>query len=176
LSNSGDHTGDVDDSAYPYSTVSWFFLDAIDVLASSDTAVVCDGTFSTLNGNDRWANDLSRRLHEKYGNRVSVVNEGIGGNTVQGPGAGPSAEDRLDRDVLALSGLASSSALQCFNSSFQFINTKSPPLHRTPPQKSENSCYNGQDRQYQSSRPLIKLGHGNLLSIPALSRGSMIAG
>jgi hypothetical protein len=47
-------------------------------------------------------------------------------------------------------------ALQCFDSSFQFINTESPPLHRTPPQKSENSYYNGQDRQHQSRRPLIK--------------------
>jgi hypothetical protein len=56
-------------------------------------------------------------------------------------------------------------ALQCFDSSFQFINTESPPLHRTPPQKSENSYYNGQDRQHQSRRPLIKPGHGNLLSV-----------
>jgi hypothetical protein len=38
-------------------------------------------------------------------------------------------------------------------------------VYWTPPQKSENSCYNGQDRQYQSSRPLIKPGHDNLLSI-----------
>jgi len=38
-------------------------------------------------------------------------------------------------------------------------------LDRTPPQKSENSYYNGQDRQRQSSRPLIKPGHGNLLSV-----------
>jgi hypothetical protein len=64
----------------------------------------------------------------------------------------------------ALSG-RSSSALQCFNSSFQFIKTKSPPLYRTPPQKSENSCYNSQGPPYQSGRPLIKPGHGNLLSI-----------
>jgi hypothetical protein len=59
----------------------------------------------------------------------------------------------------------SSFALQCFNSSFQFINTESPPLHRTPPQKSENSYYNGQDRQHQNRRPLFKPGHGNLLSV-----------
>ena len=55
--------------------------------------------------------------------------------------------------------------LQCFNSSFQFINTESPPLYRTPPQEGENSYYNNQDRQHQSRRPLIKLGHGNLLSV-----------
>jgi hypothetical protein len=59
----------------------------------------------------------------------------------------------------------SSFALQCFNSSFQFINTESPPLYRTPPQEGENSYYNNQDRQHQSRRPLIKLGHGNLLSV-----------
>jgi hypothetical protein len=40
----------------------------------------------------------------------------------------------------------SSFALQCFDSSFQFINPESPPLYRAPPQKSENSYYNGQDR------------------------------
>jgi lysophospholipase L1-like esterase len=113
--NSGDHTGDIDDAAYPFSTTSWYFLDAVDVMADKDTAVVCafgdsitDGTSTTINGDDRWSNDLSRRLHEAYGNRVSVVNEGIGGNTViNPPSTGPAAVDRLDRDVLGLSGLTS---------------------------------------------------------------------
>jgi hypothetical protein len=48
---------------------------------------------------------------------------------------------------------------------FQFINTESPPLYRTPPQKSDNSQDNGHDWQHQSRRPLIKPGHGNLLSV-----------
>jgi lysophospholipase L1-like esterase len=111
---SGDHTDDLSDAAYPYSMSSWFFLDAVDVWARSDTAVVCafgdsitDGTFSTLNGNDRWSDRLSVRLHQEYGNRVSVVNEGIGGNTVVNPPqTAPAAVDRLDRDVLELSGLS----------------------------------------------------------------------
>jgi Lysophospholipase L1 and related esterases len=113
--DSGDHTDDLNDGSYPYSMSSWFFLDAVDVWARSDTAVVCafgdsitDGTFSTLNGNDRWSNRLSVRLHQMYGDKVSVVNEGIGGNTVVNPaqvGGGPAAVDRLDRDVLQLSGL-----------------------------------------------------------------------
>jgi enterochelin esterase-like enzyme/lysophospholipase L1-like esterase len=113
--NSGDHTEDIHDSAFPHSTTAVFFLDALDVMAPADTAVVCafgdsitDGTFSTINGNDRWSNDLSIRLHEAYGNKVSVVNEGIGGNTVVNPlQIGPAAVDRLDRDVLGLSGLTS---------------------------------------------------------------------
>jgi len=110
---SGDHTSDTTDAAYPYTSTSWYFLNAIDVMAPSNTVVVCafgdsitDGTASTINGNDRWSNDLSRRLHDAYGNLVSVVNQGIGGNTVNRPSnTNPSAVQRLDRDVLGLSGL-----------------------------------------------------------------------
>jgi lysophospholipase L1-like esterase len=120
---SGDHTADRDAFAFEFTTASWFFIDAVDVMASSDTVVVCafgdsitDGTHTTLNTNDRWSNALSRRLHNAYGTKVSVVNEAIGGNKVvnplTGPGgtlgtaaSGPAAVDRLDRDVLGLSGL-----------------------------------------------------------------------
>jgi len=114
---SGDHTQDADGFAYEYTTSSWFFLAAADVLAPTDTVVVCafgdsitDGTHTTFNGNDRWSNVLSRRLHNAYGNKVSVVNEAIGGNRVINPvvanaASGPAAVDRLDRDVLGLSGL-----------------------------------------------------------------------
>jgi lysophospholipase L1-like esterase len=116
--NSGDHTADIDDLNYPYTTTSWYLLDAVEVEADEDTAVVCafgdsitDGVNSTLNGNDRWADDLSRRLHEKYGGKISVVNEAISGNTVDSPRPngtsvnGEPAVDRLDRDVLGIAGL-----------------------------------------------------------------------
>ena len=115
--NSGNHTRDASGFAYVFTTTSWFFLTAVDVMASADTVVVCafgdsitDGTHTTLNINDRWANVLSRRLHNAYGNKVSVVNEAIGGNRVVNPvvanaASGPAAVDRLDRDVLGLSGL-----------------------------------------------------------------------
>ena len=114
---SGDHTADLDVFAFEFTTTSFFFLDAVDVLAPADTVVVCafgdsitDGTHSTLNINDRWMNTLSRRLHNAYGNKVSIVNEAISGNRVVNPvvansAAGPAAVDRLDRDVLGLSGL-----------------------------------------------------------------------
>lgn len=117
---SGAVSKDTSDTNFPYSTASWFFLDAIDVMAPSDTAViVCfgdsitDGTGTTMNGDDRWPDVLSRRLHEAYGTRVSVVNAGIGGNRVVGPadydknpiGGGPGSLDRLERDVLNLSGV-----------------------------------------------------------------------
>ena len=71
---------------------------------------ITDGTASTLNGDDRWPDVFSRRVHAAFGNRFSVVNEGIGGNMVIGPSnyaaqpfaGGPSALDRLERDVLSL--------------------------------------------------------------------------
>jgi lysophospholipase L1-like esterase len=112
--------GDNSDVAFPYTTASWFFLDAIDVMAPADTAViVCfgdsitDGTGTTMNGDDRYPDALSRRMHDAYGTRVSVVNAGIGGNRVVGPAdydknpipGGPGSLDRLDRDVLQLSGV-----------------------------------------------------------------------
>ncbi|MEP6715208.1 MAG: GDSL-type esterase/lipase family protein [Terriglobia bacterium] len=110
------------EAAFPFSTTSWYFLDAIDMTAPARTPVIVafgdsitDGTASTLNGDDRWPDVLSRRLHARYGNRVSVVNAGIGGNQILGPAeyspekpssGGPSAAARLDRDVLSLSGVS----------------------------------------------------------------------
>ncbi len=88
----GGHGADEDEAAFPYSTASWFFLDAVDMAVGAPTPVVVafgdsitDGTASTMNGDDRWPDVLSRRLHAKAGNRVAVVNAGIGGNQVVGP-------------------------------------------------------------------------------------------
>jgi lysophospholipase L1-like esterase len=109
-----------DESAFPNTTTSWYFVDALDAMAPSDTRlVVCfgdsitDGTSSTLNGDDRWPDVLARRLQAEKA-KFSVVNQGIGGNQVVGPAeyspakpysGGPSTTMRLDRDVLQLSGV-----------------------------------------------------------------------
>lgn len=111
-----------DEAGFPYSTASWFFLDAVEMKADATSfAIVAfgdsitDGTGSTLNGDDRWPDVLSRRLHAIHGNRIAVINAGIGGNQVAGPLAyrpdrpvpgGPSAKERIDRDVLSLSGVS----------------------------------------------------------------------
>jgi lysophospholipase L1-like esterase len=116
---SGDHTQDKDDSAFPFTTTSWFLLDAVEMQAEAGTAVVCafgdsitEGVNSTLNGADGWPDALSRRLHAAYGNKIVVVKEAISGNTVtscpRNGGTsvnGPAAGDRLDRDVLGVAGL-----------------------------------------------------------------------
>jgi lysophospholipase L1-like esterase len=110
-----------EETPFSLTTTSWFFLDAVDMRLPASTKVVVafgdsitDGTASTLNGDDRWPDVLSRRLHRAYGTRVAVVNAGIGGNQVAGPATysaaspvagGPAAGQRLERDVLSLSGV-----------------------------------------------------------------------
>jgi lysophospholipase L1-like esterase len=119
--SAGTKGADEEEDAFPYSTTSWFFLDAVDMRMPEDTKLVVafgdsitDGTASTMNGDDRWPDVLSRRLHRVFGNRIAVVNAGIGGNQVAGPPrysaekpypGGPSAGTRLERDVLLLSGV-----------------------------------------------------------------------
>jgi lysophospholipase L1-like esterase len=120
-----------DEAAFPFSTASWFFLDAVEMIAPADSfAVVAfgdsitDGSASTMNGDDRWPDVLSRRLQAVYGNRVAVVNSGIGGNQVVGPPeygpqkpypGGPSARTRIDRDVIELSGVSAMIWLEGIN-------------------------------------------------------------
>jgi lysophospholipase L1-like esterase len=128
---SGSKGASEDEAEFPYSTSSWFFLDALEMLAPPDSfAVVAfgdsitDGTASTMNGDDRWPDVLARRLQAIYANRVAVVNSGIGGNQVIGPpeyGAqkpflgGPSARMRIDRDVIELSGVSAMIWLEGIN-------------------------------------------------------------
>jgi lysophospholipase L1-like esterase len=108
---------------FPFSTASWYFLDAVDMALPKDTHLVVafgdsitDGTASTLNGDDRWTDVLLQRLHARGVRRIALANAGIGGNQVVGPPdystqkpfpGGPAALDRLDRDVLGLSGVTS---------------------------------------------------------------------
>ncbi len=111
-----------DEAAFPYSSASWFFLDAVEMMVPAESFAIVtfgdsitDGTASTMNGDDRWPDVLSRRLHAVHGNRVAVVNAGIGGNQIAGPAeygaqkpfpGGPSARQRVDRDVLDLAGVS----------------------------------------------------------------------
>src|SRR5882672_427637 len=113
--NTGSHGADLGDVAFPNSTTSWYFLDALDVMAPQDTSLVVafgdsitDGTASTLNEDDRWPDDLFRRLRAAYGQRISLVNAGIGGNRIvtdSGAG-GPPALSRLERDIFSLGSVS----------------------------------------------------------------------
>ena len=127
--NAGDHTADLTDEALPHSSTSWFFLTGIEVRRPDAATVVAfgdsitDGDYSTINGSDRWADDLQRRLGRDRP-RISVVNQGIAGNMVtrigRTPGGctpcdGPPAIDRLDRDVLSQPGLRAVILLEGIN-------------------------------------------------------------
>jgi lysophospholipase L1-like esterase len=121
MPGAGSRSSDESERAFPLSSTSWYFLDAVYMTAPSDTRAIVafgdsitDGSASTLNGDDRWPDVFARRLHAESGNRYSVVNEGIGGNQIVGPtdyaskpfGGGPSALDRLQRDVISLPGVS----------------------------------------------------------------------
>ena len=97
----------------PSTLGSWEYLNGIDALASSDAGAVItlgdsitDGAKSTPDSNQRWPDELARRLQaDPRFRHLSVLNEGISGNKVLLDGAGPSALARFDRDVLAQSGV-----------------------------------------------------------------------
>ena len=66
-----------------------------------------DGRGSTTNLNDRWPDDLLARLQaDRDTADVAVLNQAAGGNRVLNDGLGPNADGRVDRDVLAQSGIA----------------------------------------------------------------------
>jgi lysophospholipase L1-like esterase len=108
-------TGNVVSSASlesPTTATSWYYLNGVDTLAPAEAGAVItvgdsitDGAKSTIDTNQRWPDELARRLQAdpKYRN-LSVLNEGISGNKILLDGAGPSALARFDRDVLAQSG------------------------------------------------------------------------
>jgi len=117
----GSHAQEEGEGAFPYSSASWYFLDAVDMTANAGARAIValgdsitDGTASTMNGDDRWPDVLARRLEQQYGPRFAVLNTGIGGNQVAGPreygpekpfAGGPAAVQRLERDVVSLSGV-----------------------------------------------------------------------
>lgn len=93
-------------------TDHWYFISGIDVEAQAPSAAIItlgdsitDGRGSTTNHNDRWPDNLARRLKANPGTaQLAVLNLGIGGNAVVSGGLGPTAVDRFQRDVLSQRG------------------------------------------------------------------------
>jgi lysophospholipase L1-like esterase len=108
----GDHVSSRD-LVEPAHIDHWYFVNGIDVVAGPQAAAIAvlgdsitDGRGSTTNGNDRWTDELARRLQGGKGTeQVAVLNQGIGGNRLLRDGLGPNALARLDRDVLAQPGV-----------------------------------------------------------------------
>lgn len=112
LSRAGDHTLDVDGSAYVRSFTAWPTVAALDVVPANGADVpglvafgdsITSGARSSRDRNRRWPDALADMLPG-----VAVANAGISGNRVVAtlPRAGDSAVDRLDRDVLDVPGVS----------------------------------------------------------------------
>jgi lysophospholipase L1-like esterase len=108
----GDHAAEVAATAFSRQTGSWYYLDAITVDPPAGTGSVValgdsitDGWRSTSDQNNRWPDQLARRLAASHSMLRGVANEGISGNKILLDGVSPSALHRLDRDVLSQPGL-----------------------------------------------------------------------
>ena len=108
----GDHTAEESGAHWTEGIGSWFYLDAVSVRTPAATGAVValgdsitDGWQSTSDHNRRWPDYLARRLQKAHTTVKGVANEGIAGNKVLADGAGPSALNRLDRDVLSQPGV-----------------------------------------------------------------------
>lgn len=121
LTVDGDYAADESADAFTEFISKWYLLDEITVeLDGPGGAVVClgdsitDGVGSTSNLNRRWPDYLARRLLAA-GASTGVLNAGVSGNRVLWDGAAPSAQARLDRDVLSHPGVHAVILLEAIN-------------------------------------------------------------
>ena len=95
------------------SVAHWYFISGLEAWSSPETSAavmlgdsLTDGRGSTTDGNDRWPDQLLSRLHaDRATADVAIVNQAAGGNRILNDGLGPNAIGRIDRDVLAQSGV-----------------------------------------------------------------------
>ena len=91
----------------------WYNLSRIDLWLDDSYACVVtlgdsitDGRGSTTNQNNRWPDDLARRLLANPDTaKVGVLNQGVGGNNVVSGGLGVPASQRFEHDVLDPNGV-----------------------------------------------------------------------
>src|SRR5947207_1549556 len=69
-------------------------------------ASLTDGNISTIDAFCRWPDQLARRLVERGGRPIGVMNNGLGGNRILHDLRGDSGVRRFDRDVLAQPGVS----------------------------------------------------------------------
>ena len=112
VSSAGNHAGEPA-MASASTTPSWFVLSRVEVMAPVGAVVtfgdsITDGARSTPNTNNRYPDQLARRLNAAGSPvKLAVLNAGIGGNRVLSDGAyssGPNALARFEHNVLAQPG------------------------------------------------------------------------
>lgn len=105
----------VDEAVFPTGaqTDHWYIVSNIDVERDDGAGAmvilgdsITDGRGSVTNENTRWPDFVARNLQQENSeNAVSVLNLGIGGNSVLQGGLGPTARERFDRQVLDQPGV-----------------------------------------------------------------------
>jgi len=111
----GDRAGQAGAGGFAATGTNWYFLDGIDVSGTRAAGAIValgdsitNGQGSTVDGDDRWTDDLAQRLlslpPEK---RFGVLDAAIDGDRIltSSDRFGPAALARLDSDVLAQSGV-----------------------------------------------------------------------
>ena len=94
-------------------TAHWYIINAIEIKAEKKARAIVvlgnsitDGRGSTTNEQNRWTDNLSRRLlANKKTRRVSVLNMGLGGNCILNGGLGPTGKSRYPRDLFQQEGV-----------------------------------------------------------------------
>lgn len=107
----GDDTAAASMPADATTNTAYVWLKGIDVDAPGAFAIAClgdsitDGFATTVDANQAWPTLLAKRLSEKGGMPIAVINEGISGNQILREGAGVSAIARFDRDIIGEPGV-----------------------------------------------------------------------
>lgn len=134
ISPPGDFTGA---SVLPVSTTSLsrYLLSDVEVSRKGRAIVtlgdsITDGYASTVDANHRWPDYLANRIRAKGHGGLSVVDQGISGNRLRKDIAGPNAQERFDRDVIAQTGVRWVTVLEGIND-IGFPGLVEPALPRT---------------------------------------------
>jgi len=101
------------DFAQAIGTDHWYVISDVEVAKPTSTKAIAvlgdsitDGRGSGTNKQNRWPDELAKRLRENPSSRnIAVLNEGIGGNCVLRACLGPAGLDRFERDVLDQAGV-----------------------------------------------------------------------
>jgi len=95
------------------SVAHWYFLSAVEVWAPLNSGAIAmvgdsitDGRGSDTDRNNRWPDLVLAKMQKNpLTADIAVVNQAAGGNRILADGLGPNALGRIDRDVLAQSGI-----------------------------------------------------------------------
>jgi lysophospholipase L1-like esterase len=101
----------------------WYFINSVEAQLDASASTIAfvgdsitDGRGSTVNGNNRWPDQLLARLQNTSSlDNIAILNVAAGGNRILADGLGPNALGRIDRDVVAHAGV-------CFAVVFEGVN------------------------------------------------------